>query len=154
MHHFLGIELHGQTWKLIEKKDRTPLEDATMVHVAKGSLYHWKEASDFKPANKQRGEWLVARAFAVLGEAELCLEHAKRCLQLTEDGKKDMEEFDIAFAHESVARAHALSGNKDEARAQRKLALEAGKAISDPEERKVFDEDFAGGDWYGLDATN
>ncbi len=61
-----------------------------------------------------------------------------------------MQDFDHAFAFESIARANALAGNNEAAAKYRRLAAEAGEAIRDPEDKAIFVSDFNGGNWYGV----
>ncbi len=51
-------------------------------------------------------------------------------------------DWDLAYAYEALARAHALAGNA-EAEEWKAKARSAGDAIADPEDREHFDEDFA-----------
>jgi hypothetical protein len=49
--------------------------------------------------------------------------------------------WDLAYAYEALARAHALA-RSGEAAAWKAKAREASEAIADPEDREHFDEDF------------
>ena len=95
----------------------------------------------------QRGEWLIARVYSVLGIAEAALRHANRCLELTQQYADLMEDFDWAFAYECVARASAVAGNRDEALKYVKLAQNASEVIKGEQDRKIFIADFNGGNW-------
>jgi hypothetical protein len=147
-HRFFAIEFNGQTWNLLEKADRTKVDDETMIHCAHASCRHWLEAGT--ELHHQRGEWLIARVYAVLGLAEAAVFHANRCLELTEEHSDLMEDFDWAYAYEGVARANAVAGNREKAREYIALAEEAGEAIADAESKKYFVGDFDGGDWNNL----
>ena len=61
-----------------------------------------------------------------------------------------MEDFDVAYSHECLARANGSAGNLDEARNQLRLADEAGQAIANEEDRRIFLDDLQAGDWFGL----
>ena len=54
-----------------------------------------------------------------------------------------MEDWDVAFAHEALARAHKVAGNPEAAERHKRLARETGDAIADPEDREHFDKDYA-----------
>ena len=71
-------------------------------------------------------------------------------MELTEKHKDLMEDFDWAYAYESLARANAVLGNRDEALKYISLAEKAGEAIEDEESKKFFVGDFEGGDWRGM----
>jgi len=51
-------------------------------------------------------------------------------------------DWDLAYAYEALARAHALAGSS-EAPVWKAKAREAGDPIADPEDREHFDEDFS-----------
>lgn len=147
-HRFFAIQFNGKTWDLLEKAERSKEDDDLMVLSAYASLRHWLEAGT--GVHHQRGEWLIARVYSVLGVSEGALYHANRCLELTEQHKDLVEDFDWAFAYEGVARANAVAGNRDEALAYIKKAEKAGETIADEQSKEIFAADFDGGDWAGL----
>lgn len=140
---------NGQVWKLLGKSDRSTEENEEMERAAFASLYHWSYAGT--ETHHQRGEWLIAHVYTVLGEAEPALKHAQRCLEITEAHKRQMEDFDIAYAYEGMARANALSGNIETAKKYLELAKDAGEAIADAESKEWFVSDLGGGAWYGVE---
>jgi hypothetical protein len=101
-------------------------------------------------ANRQRGEWLMARVHTVLGETAPALQHARRSLELSEAYRDQMKDFDIAYAYEGMARANALGGDRATARQYLEKAEAAGRAIADPEDKEIFMGDLEGGAWYGI----
>lgn len=119
-----------------------------MVAAAFGSHYHWLQIGD--EVNQQRGEWMIARVYTVLGDEHMAVKHASRCLEITEEFKDKMADFDIAYAYEGIARASALAGKVDEAKGYLDLAEKAGEEISDSEDKKIFQGDLQGGDWHGI----
>ena len=139
-HRRLGVDLFNHTWTFIEKPERTHDEDDAMIHAASASRYHWSQASQ-EPKHQARGEWLLARVYSVAGRPEPALYHARRCLAWCERG--GVEDWDLAFAHEALARAYRLAGSAEEAERHKRLARQAGDAIADPEDREHFDEDYA-----------
>ncbi|MBN1435240.1 tetratricopeptide repeat protein [Candidatus Fermentibacterales bacterium] len=149
LHRELGAALNGEVWSLLEKPDRTQAEDMRMIHAAHASQYHWLVGGD--EANEQRGEWLIARVYLVLGHPEAALRHARRCMELTERHPGKMQDFDLAFAYEGLARTSALAGDSEEAARLKAKARELGSRIADPEDRQIFEQDFASGQWFGVD---
>ncbi|MFX1287272.1 MAG: hypothetical protein ACFFFY_01765, partial [Promethearchaeota archaeon] len=132
IHEKLAKACFNKTWELLEKKDRTPEEDTEMIHTVHASRYHWGVLVANKQAdalNLQRGEWQIARVYTVLEREEPALYHANLCLKITLDN--NIGDFDLAFAHEALARASALSGNKEDYEKHFKLAKEAGEKIKD-----------------------
>jgi hypothetical protein len=132
----LGVELFNETWKLIESRT----DDDRMLHIAHASRFHWGEAPECKPENLARGEWMVSRVYTVLGRAEPAIWHARRCLDHCEEN--GIGDWDLAYAYEALARAHAVAGNAEAAEWKAK-ARAAGDKIADPEDREHFDEDFS-----------
>lgn len=147
-HEHFAKSLNGKVWELLEKPDRTKAEDEHMVYAAHASTYHWLNAGT--GVNHQRGEWLIAKVYTELGIADSALRHASRCLELTNEYKGEMKDFDLAYAYEGFARANALAGNKEEAKKYIKLAEDSGQAIKNDEDKKIFVSDFNGGNWFGL----
>jgi hypothetical protein len=56
--------LFNETWRLMEREDRTRADDDRMIHTAHASRYHWGQVADVTPAQ-------LARAWAVAGPAAL-----------------------------------------------------------------------------------
>jgi tetratricopeptide (TPR) repeat protein len=147
-HQYFAKTLNGEVWDLLEKPARDQSEDERMVHAAHASAYHWLHAGS--GVHQQRAEWLIAHVYTKLGLAGSALRHASRCFELTEKFGDSLKDFDRAYAHEGLARANALAGNRDQALEHIKLAQQSGSAIENDEDRGIFLGDFEGGDWYGL----
>ena len=139
-HRQLGVDLFNHTWTFLDKADRTADEDDAMIHAAYASRYHWSQASQ-EAKHQARGEWQLARVFSVLGRGEPAVYHAERCLDWC--GRGEVEDWDLAFAYEALARAHGAAGNVEEAERFKRQAREAGDEIADAEDREHFDEDYA-----------
>jgi hypothetical protein len=128
----LGIRYFNSVWDLMEQQDRTTEDDERILHMAHASRFHWGEVG--KPENFARGEWQVSRVYAVLGRSEPCLHHAQRVLSIClENGIGD---WDIAFAYEALARAYAIAGDPEAARAMTVRALEAAEKIAEDDDRE------------------
>ena len=138
-HRQLGVDLFNEVWRLMETRE----DDERMLHAAHASAYHWREAPECEPKNRARSEWQVSRVYTVLGRAEPALHHAQRCLEICEQNPDNVEDWDLPFAHEALARAHAVAGSDGEARRCEALAREAGQAIADPEDREHLEEALA-----------
>jgi hypothetical protein len=147
-HRAFAIQYHGQTWDLMDKEDRSPEDDALMIHTAHASCRHWLEVGT--GLHHQRGEWLISRVYAVLGLGDPALRHAELCGELTESHADLMTDFDKAFAFECLARANALAGKREKALEYMGLAEKAGEAIAGDGDREYFFSDLNGGEWNGL----
>ena len=145
---FFAIQFHNKARDLLEKSDRTKEETELLIDYAHASLAHWRSAGT--PINHQRGVWLLSRVYSVLGQVAPALSNANTCKQLTDQYPDLMQDFDLAFAWEALARANALAGNLTETARFRKLAEESGQLIKDKEDRQFFFEDLNGGDWHSF----
>jgi len=132
----LGVDLFNEVWRLMETRE----DDDRMLHATHAMAYHWGEAPECKPENRARAEWQISRVYTVLGRGEPAVWHARRCLEWCESA--GIGDWDLAYAYEALARAHAVAGT-GEADAWKLKAREAGDAIADPEDREHFDEDYA-----------
>jgi hypothetical protein len=135
----LAKDLFGRVWTLLETDGRTPEQDDEMIHTAHASRFHWGEVGG--PEQRARGEWQCSRVYSVLERGEPAVHHARRCLEICQES--GIGDWDLAFAYEALARAHAIAGDADEAARYKELAREAGEAIADAEDRDVFDADYA-----------
>jgi hypothetical protein len=131
-HRRLAVELFNSVWRLLESRE----DDERMLHAAHASAYHWSEAPECEPRNRARSEWQVSRVYAVLGRAEPAVHHAQRCLEICEANADNMEDWDLPFAYEALARAHDVAGDTEEARRSEQRARELGEQIGDPEDRE------------------
>jgi len=138
-HRRFAAQLFNRTWELLDKQDRTAEEAMEMLHAAHASRSHWGKIG--APVNLARGEWQVSRVYAVLGRGEAALVHARRCLEICQANA--IGDFDLAFAYEALARAHAVSGEIEQCRRNLKLARIAAEQIDGEEDRKLLLDDLA-----------
>jgi hypothetical protein len=134
----LAADLFNGVWALMETEDRSAAQDDRMLHMAHASRYHWEQVGN--AANLARGEWLCSRVYTVLRRPEPALHHARRVLELcTEHG---LDDWDLAFAHEAIARALAVAGNVAGAAAEIRAARDV--PIADDEDRALLEQDLLG----------
>src|SRR3954449_4463612 len=136
----LAADLFNHTWSLLDKADRSEHETELMVHAAHASRFLWEEIGE--PVNHARGEWQVSRAYAVAERPEPALHHAQLCLAICE--QHGIGDFDLAFAHEALARAHKLAGDEAAAAEHDRLAREAAEHIADAEDKDLLLADLDG----------
>ncbi|MGZ4132753.1 MAG: MerR family transcriptional regulator [Actinomycetota bacterium] len=139
-HRRIGVELFNETWTLMEKTDRTPEDDLAMLHTAHASAYHWSQAVH-GPEHRARGEWQISRVHTVLGQPEPARYHAEACLRICEE--HGIGDWDVAFAHEALARAAMVAGDRAAMDAHLERARELGAQIADPEDRALLEQDLA-----------
>jgi hypothetical protein len=133
-HRKFAVDCFNGTWNLIEKADRTPHDNARMVHMAHASRYHWGEIGT--DLNFARGDWQISRVYAILGEGHNALKYAQSCLHLCKEN--DFGDFDLAFAYEAATRAFAVLGDQKMLTQHLELAKIAGEAIAKEEDKKYF----------------
>jgi hypothetical protein len=133
-HKKMATSLFNLVWELLDREKRTLDEDDKMLHAAHASRYHWGEVGT--PLHFERGEWQISRVYAVLKRPEPALYHAQRCRQICE--QNDIGDFDIAFAYEALARAHAVAGDATECERNLELAKEAGERIKQEDDKQYF----------------
>jgi hypothetical protein len=134
----LAGELFNITWDYLGMQSRTPAQDDSMIHAAHASRWHWGKVGGAE--QWAIGDWLCSRVYAVLGRGDQSLYHAQRCLAVCEE--YEIGSFVPASAHEALARAHAVRGDMEAARAERNLAY--GAAIDlDDDDRGVIEADLA-----------
>jgi hypothetical protein len=136
-HHRFATGLFNRVWELLEKTPRSADEDVAMLNAAHASLYHWLNIGDAK--NFAIGEWQIARVYAVLKRAEPALHHAQRSLELSVGAK--LPPFYTGYAHEALARAHALQGHAAAVEAHLSQARKLADAVDSADERRMLMQD-------------
>jgi hypothetical protein len=130
MQQALAADLFNYCWALIEKVDRTERETDLMIDAAHASRFFWEAVGE--PVHHARGEWQISRAYAVARRAEPALYHAERCLEICE--VNGIGAFDLAYAYEAIARAHAVAGHRAEALRWAAQARAAAERLEDDED--------------------
>ena len=135
----LAVDLFNLVWTLLEKTGRSVEDDDRMLHAAHASRYHWGQVGGAEQV--AIGEWQCARVYSVLGRAEPALHHARRCLAVTTTA--DVPDWLVASAHEGLARAYAVAGDREAAVREQAAARDALERVADPEDRQVVEDDLA-----------
>ena len=98
-------KFNQMVWEYLEKTSRDSEDDLRMITYAHASLAHWISAGGL--IEKVRGYWLLSRVYCVIGDSRQASFYARLCNQLTEDNQNEFHDFDLAYAAEALARAHA-----------------------------------------------
>jgi hypothetical protein len=133
-HKQFAVSCFNLVWDLLDQEDRTPEQDDRMIHAAHASRFHWGEIGT--PLEFERGEWQISRVYAVLNRPQGAIYHAQRCLTLCE--ANGIADFDLAFAYEALARAHAVADDAAQSQEYRALAEQAAGQIEDEGNREYF----------------
>ncbi len=135
----LASSWFNRTWSLMDKEDRTADDDLAMVHAAHASRHVWGIVGGAR--EHATGEWQIARVYATLGRGEAAMVHARRSFEIaTAD---ELGHFLIAEAHEAIARAAAILGDRDAFDQHLALAQDHAEKIDSDEERGVAQQDIA-----------
>ncbi len=135
----LAVELFNRGWTLMETDERTEEQDDELINTAHASAYHWTQVGT--PANRARSEWQLSRVYTVLDRPEPALHHARRCLAYCEENPQAIEDWDLPYAHEALARAHALAGEADVAGRHAAAARELAAGVAGAEDREHLEAD-------------
>lgn len=153
VHRWFGVNLNNRTWAALDTG--TPDGSAPahhreqLLYGAYAAAYHWLQVGT--PIHQARAEHLIARTAVRVGRPDVALHHARRCQELVEAHPDLAEDWDVAFAHEALARALAAAGDRDAARRALATARRLGDAIAGDEDREVFVAELGKGEWFGLD---
>jgi hypothetical protein len=142
IHRYFGAEFNNTAFKYFDKENKTQEDINDMIGYALSSLLHWKLYSGGTAVNVQRGEYMVAKAYAIAGNKNEALAHAEKCLELTEKNSGGMKDFDFAFANEVMALAEKINGNNDGFLKYRSIAEKLGNEIKNEEDRRFYFEVF------------
>lgn len=140
-HRHFAVKCFNDCWTYMEMTNRSEEDDRTMLALALASRWHWSHVDSRQPVNSSRSDWQVSRVYATLKDGKKALEYALSGLRTVQ--KNNIEDFDLAYAYESAARAKALLGNQRMFNDYRELAEEAGKDIADAHDREQFAKDLA-----------
>ena len=148
-HRKLAVDANNATWEILGKALTEISDDDAeeMTRRAYAAAYHWQRAEGAGPANEARASWLLSRVWAVRGNGEVALDHARRCVAVCKSA--GLADFDLAYAHEAMARSFAALGDAGQAR--RHLAIARKVLIADYEDRTLVEADLAGGPWFSLE---
>jgi hypothetical protein len=104
----------NRVWDLMDKKDRSAIEQREMIGLAHVSLWLWEQVSTHTQTNLSIGYWQISRVYALVGEGGQALSFAEACMEKSTD--LSVDPFYRAYAHEAKARALLVLGRTDEAR--------------------------------------
>jgi hypothetical protein len=136
-HRFFSADCFNRAWDLIDKPEHTPEEAERMIHLAHASVWHWSQRPDCQPQNLAMGYWQLSRVYAVCRDAARAAAYGRRSLEAS----REQAPFLTAYAHEALARAAAIAGD----RATMARHLDQARAllpqVTDPEEKGLLEAD-------------
>ena len=132
----LGKELFNRVWEFLNLDQRTPEQEAEMIHTVHAMAYHWGRVGE--GPRLARAEWQCSWVYSELERPEPALYHAHRCEAVCRQHADELEDFDLPAMHEAFARAHLVAGNREEAMHRLQLATDLCAEIADPEDREII----------------
>ena len=133
-HRKTAAQSFNKAWDYLDMKRRSTKDDEMMLHLAHTSRYHWGRVGT--PRNQAVGDWQTSRVYAALGQPALSLQFAKSSLEIA---KKNKLSDAYSNAHEAMARAYAVAGNKKMAEihlSKSRKMLES--LIIDDDDRRIY----------------
>jgi len=134
LHKHFSTHCFNETWKLIDKENRSDEKNEEMVHYAIASLFHWSKREDCTNRQKSIGCWQISRCYALVGNLEQAEKYGKLCLEFSENE----EPFYLSYAHEALARTAALAGKTEEKNKYIKIARNLAKKIKEKDEKELI----------------
>ena len=132
-HKKLAVETNNGIWPVLDKAEPTDEELEEALHMAHTSRYHWSKIGE--PINIARAEYMISRVCSAMNRGEPAMFHAKRCLEIIEE--LGVGDFDLAFAHEAMARAFAAANDSKNCKKHKDRAQKATNDVKESEDRKI-----------------
>jgi DNA-binding transcriptional MerR regulator len=129
----------NRVWELLEKGDRTVVDNEEMVNAAHASRFLWTSIGTAK--EWAIGDWQISRVYAVLDRAEPAVHHARRTLELAQ--RVPDEAWLTASAYEALSRAYHVAGDRAAATEWKAKAVAQLDQITDPDDREIVARDIA-----------
>lgn len=134
VHRWYAADCFNRTWELIEKPGRTPADVEEMIHRCHASRWHWGQRTDAKPRNLAVAAWQLARVYTLSNRLDEAKHYANECLALVE--RHNIGPFDLAFAHEALARIAGFAGDTTQRDVHLENARAAAAGVTDAEDLK------------------
>lgn len=132
-HKKTAAQLFNETWDLIDKTDRTPDENFTMINKAHASVYHHSMGGG-GAAQKAMGHWQISHVYALVGMGESALIQARFCLETTISN--ELSDFNLAFGYEAVSRAYAVLKDAKNMEIYKQKGLDAASRVAEADDKE------------------
>lgn len=137
-HRWFAIEANNRAWRLSESASRTEAEDAEMLSAAHAAAFHWSKVGT--ALHIARAQMLLGHVHALLGHAKPAIAFARASYDFVTT--RDSPPWEVAFAHAVLANAAAAASDRTLHRKHYEEAKTLGAALTDEEERSIFDATF------------
>ena len=143
---YFAISCNNDTFRLLEKIDRSESENDEMIHQIHASCWHWSRIGE--PVNMVRGHYMLAKVYFELNHVTEGQVWASRCWAQTND--LDLKDWDYAFSCEIISRSFASQGNQEEFEKYHGLAIKAVTSIEGEKDREICQTELDRGPWFGM----
>ena len=126
----------NDTWGYLDKTSRTEDETDAMIHCCHASFHHWSRLADATRTNIAVGYWQLARVYAVAGKGPEAQKYARLCLKSA--GAPNAEQWVMGSAHEAMARAAAVRGDRSAREEHIAAARVVAENVKDEETRATL----------------
>ncbi|MFS0862817.1 hypothetical protein [Fredinandcohnia sp. 179-A 10B2 NHS] len=138
-HKHLAVDCFNKTWDLLDKGNRSLIEEEQMVHLCHTSFWHWTQVDDRTPQNIYIGYWQLSRVYSVVGNGGQALYYADQCVKVSTEA--ELPPFFIAYAYEARARAQLVLKQLTEAGESLELAGTFINLVKIEESKKLVETD-------------
>jgi len=134
VHRFYSAACYNQAWDYIDKVDRTPSDNETMIELSLASVWHWKQRPDCTDQNLAVGYWQVSRIYCLVGQVENASRYGRLSLEAAR--QEGVEKFALGYAYEALARAGALAKDKTQMQTHLAEAYQVARQMTDLDDRE------------------
>jgi hypothetical protein len=136
-HKYFAASCFNRAWDLIEKKDRTDKDNQMMVALSYASIFHWSNRPDCDDQKLSIGYWQASRVQALAHNPHEAVRLGEICLSYSHN----LRPFFRAYAHEALARAHQLLGEREQTERHLSAALQFLVLVKDEQNRDLLEAD-------------
>jgi len=137
VHKYFAASCFNSAWDLIEKKDRTDKDNQMMVVLSYASIFHWSNRPDCDDQKLSIGYWQASRVQALIHNAHEAVRLGEICLSYSHN----LPPFFRAYAHEALARAYRLMGERAQTEHHLAAALQLLVLVKDEQNRDRLEAD-------------
>ncbi|UCH05291.1 MAG: hypothetical protein JSW05_03780 [Candidatus Thorarchaeota archaeon] len=138
-HEKIGKQTNGGIWAVLDNERPTKRELENALELAYTSRYHWKQVGTL--TNDVRAVYMISRVFSHMMKGDSAVHYANEMLELAEKAEREdssnWRNFDMPFVYESLAKAHAAAGNKDECKKYIKKAQDLIDKLTDEQDKQI-----------------
>ena len=107
-----------------------------MLLLSMASAWHWTQRADCTAQNMSVAYWQLARVYALLKQADNARRYGE--LSLEKSKSEGIPPFYLGYAHEALARAEMVAGNKKKVAEYLAEARRAAERVTDAEAKKML----------------